>query len=85
MMLRNALHFSLLLDDAECRGADFRDTNLCEAPLVGADPRGAKFWPVNMSRTRLNRAKVSPATVLDSGKPATEDWATKNGALYMAD
>jgi uncharacterized protein YjbI with pentapeptide repeats len=72
------------------QGADMKEVHFRETRLVGSDLRGADlcaayFWRANTDRMRLQGAKVSETTVLDSGSYATPRWAEANGAVFIAD
>jgi len=70
------------LRKADLSGCDFREASLRGADLGGADLRGANFWRANLDRIRLDGAVVSAATVLDSGKHATSEWAVRFGVTF---
>jgi uncharacterized protein YjbI with pentapeptide repeats len=71
------------LRHADLSGCDLREAVLERADLGDADLSGANLWRANLSFARLNGAKVSAATVLDSGKKASPEWAVRYDALFV--
>ncbi|NTW57021.1 MAG: pentapeptide repeat-containing protein [Chlorobiaceae bacterium] len=81
-----------IIKKADCRNTDFSEaelavTNLREAYLAnanfeGSDLSDAYLWRANMSGAKMKGVKVSPVTVLDTGKYATASWAEKNHAVF---
>jgi len=86
--LRGASFKKADLFDADLRHADLsecdlREAGLEKADLGGADLSGANLWRANLSHARLNGVKVCSATVLDSGKKATPEWAERHDAVFV--
>ncbi len=89
---RKARMKGAILKKSDCRNTDFSEaelavTNLREAYLAnanfeGSDLSDAYLWRANLSGAKLKGAKVSPVTVLDTGKYATASWAEKNQVSF---
>lgn len=70
---------------ADLSGANFREADLSDADLSDTDLRGAYLWRSNLSWVRLAGAVVNGETIVETGSPASEEWAEKYGARYSAE
>jgi len=73
------------LRGADLSGANLREADLSDADLSDADLRGAYLWRANLSWVRLAGAVVNGETIVETGSPASEEWAEKYGARYSAE
>ncbi|TNJ36077.1 pentapeptide repeat-containing protein [Prosthecochloris vibrioformis] len=73
------------LRGANLSGANLREADLSDADLGDADLRGAYLWRANLSWARLVGAVVNSETIVETGRPASVEWAEKYGAKYSAE